>query len=365
MKRLSILIAALIFISGVGIVSAAPLSSMLSVTTCPLLVQHPKVASVLITVINEGTTPTGRYDQMLSISPQDYAPLVNSNLSNVYFTLQSGACVPSWIEANASMTFSNTPIWVLLPSIPPLSAVYVWMNFAAPGTFLLSTTGPAGEAPGLSSRYGSVDDGAVVFPFYWNFVSLPSGWSATTSGSGRAVVSNGLSVSGSVADISMDRVIWSPPLVVDYVGTLGFGAISGGWGATMGAVTSFDDTGWGTTPACSPIRGFYNIEEYPAGGACNATVVTTGASGVFTFEWRTAHASALRFDYGKPFDLVVVPGATTASTPGFQVVGGPTAVVSWLRARAYVPQPILVVLGATPLPKGCYDPGLLVPDLCV
>lgn len=328
---------------------------------CPLLSDFPRVADAPITVENLGAAPTGPYDQLLNLSAQNYSPYIDSNFSNVYFTDGSGACVPAWIEANATAQSTDTPIWVSLGSIAAHSSDQLYLDFASASSFVLSSAGPIGESPLLSPVYGGFDDGSLVFPAYWNFTVVPVGWNAT----GNVTVHDGASVRGAASELSIGSPEWFAPLVVDWYGTAGFSGGTGFFGATLGAVTAFDDTGWGDDSGFSPARAFYNIQAYPAGGTFNASVSSAGKTGVYTFDWTGAHDSSLRFDYGRAVDSVHVSTATTWSSPGFQVVNGPTVSVFWLRAHTCETEPIFVRFGTLPAPCIPTAAALLTPARCV
>ena len=65
-------------------------------------------------------------------------------------------------------------VWVNLPSglaaAPgPSNSITIYMNIM--GSNVMSSTGPTGEAPELSSSFGQYDDGSSVFTFYSNAVS--------------------------------------------------------------------------------------------------------------------------------------------------------------------------------------------------
>jgi hypothetical protein len=133
-----------------------------------------------ITITNNQSTATPNpYQQMIKLNESIYSNYIHYNQSsaNFEFTYANNTIIPSWIESNNSGTLT---IWLKLYSIPALSSVTIYIDFASLTTNLLSSSGTTGigEAPQLSPTYGEYDDGAIVFPLYSNFYDTLAGYSA-------------------------------------------------------------------------------------------------------------------------------------------------------------------------------------------
>ncbi len=167
--------------TGVGSGSGSGLS-------CPIT--PPSIAPVAyanVTVVNyQNISAPVNFQQMIVINSSDYKSYINGNWSNVEFTTDpnaTGAVLQAWVESNATNSSSHTIVWVNItragalgkyqptasgqPSIS--SSVIFYMDFLPMNASILSTCGPTGEAPQLSSTYAKYDNGAHVFDFYDNF----------------------------------------------------------------------------------------------------------------------------------------------------------------------------------------------------
>jgi hypothetical protein len=134
---------------------------------------------VNITIANGQANATGQYDQLVDVNSQLYNPYINQNWTNVRFTYQNGTAIPAWIESNATWNSPRTAVWLRLNSIGGSSSVVIRMAFTYTFLNLLNPKGSIGEAPQLSSVYGQYDNGALVFPkFYDNFTTSAgfTGW---------------------------------------------------------------------------------------------------------------------------------------------------------------------------------------------
>jgi hypothetical protein len=117
---------------------------------------------------------------MITANSLAYESYEKSGLQNVEFSTSpdgQGTVLDAWIESGASNTSTSTVYWVNLPSgIPASNSITIYMNFMPSN--VMSSSGPTGEAPQLSSTYAQYDDGASVFNFYDNFkgTTLSSVW---------------------------------------------------------------------------------------------------------------------------------------------------------------------------------------------
>ena len=86
--------------------------------------------------------------------------------ANFYFEYPNGTIIPAWIESDVNGILT---IWLkLLYSIPPYSKTTIYIVYSKNKNYM-SSKGPIGEAPELSTPYGEYDDGWKVFDFYYNF----------------------------------------------------------------------------------------------------------------------------------------------------------------------------------------------------
>ncbi|MGC9190663.1 MAG: hypothetical protein ACP5FR_01995 [Candidatus Micrarchaeia archaeon] len=170
---------------------------------------------VPITLTNsQGSATPAPFQQLIIADSGSYSSYEQSGLQNVEFTTSpnaQGTILDAWIEANASNTATKTIYWVKLPNgIGASSSITIYMNFMP--TSVMSSSGPTGEAPRLSSTYGAYDDGADVFNVYQNFAgsSCPSGWSCQSG----VTINNGATVdNANITSISQ----YSPQVLDVYV----------------------------------------------------------------------------------------------------------------------------------------------------
>ncbi len=127
------------------------------------------VRAILLTVNNTGGTATGPFQQLVTIPTQEWADYVNANWSNVEFTYASnGTEIPAWIASGASSPAVSTQVWLSLASIPAYGSLGIDMDVLSKTDYLFSATGDIGESPDLSPVYGEYDNGAVIFPAYFD-----------------------------------------------------------------------------------------------------------------------------------------------------------------------------------------------------
>ena len=136
-------------------------------------------AYVPITITNNQASATpAPFQQLINVNSALYGNSINSEWSNVAFTDQipgslNATFLQAWVESGASNTSNSTMVWVKLPkSIPPLSSVTIYMDFAS--TNVMSANGPTGEAAQLSPTLGQYDniqnvmDRGLTFQIYYN-----------------------------------------------------------------------------------------------------------------------------------------------------------------------------------------------------
>ena len=128
---------------------------------------------------------------------------VNANVSNVEIVNSTFSPLYAWMQAGNYNTTSVSDIYVNLSKtiVAPYATTTLYILVYNKTTDLLGKNNYWGEAPYLSSPYGAYDNGAHVFPYYWNFAgdTLPGGLSFgyITAGEtgGSYSVNNGLNIS--------------------------------------------------------------------------------------------------------------------------------------------------------------------------
>ena len=183
------------YTSATGTVLSAEIGSVsasVSTSSNSAALGQNSVLYVPITITNTQNAPTpAPFQQMLTIDSAAYSNDINSAWSNVEFTTGPGATgnvLQAWVESGAGNTVSSTIVWVNLPSgIGANSNTVIYMNFMQSN--VMSSSGPTGEAPQLSSTYGQYDNGANVFTHYGGGGS--AGWSQFTYVGGTWSTANG------------------------------------------------------------------------------------------------------------------------------------------------------------------------------
>ncbi len=132
---------------------------------------------------------------------------VNANVSNVEIVNSTFSPLYAWMQAGNYNTTSYSDIYVNLSKtiVAPHATTTLYILIYNKTADLLEKNNYWGEAPYLSSPYGAYDNGAHVFPYYWNFVGnvLPSGLSVGTTyykssaTGGTYTVANGITFSES------------------------------------------------------------------------------------------------------------------------------------------------------------------------
>lgn len=181
------------------------------------------IGSLSLTLHNTMASATGPYQQSVVVNSSAYQNLINSNWSNAEFVYSAnGTPVPAWIESNASNSSSHTLIWLNMSSIAAGAVANLTLYFFPKSSFNLSASGPLGESPRLSAKYGEFDDGSSVFNFYDDFTTSKLGSKWIVNGSWSYTGGSGISytsVPGSGLSISSHEN-FSYPAVVDFDGDL-------------------------------------------------------------------------------------------------------------------------------------------------
>ena len=291
------------YTSATGTVLSAEIGSVsasVSTSSNSAALGQNSVLYVPITITNTQASATpAPFQQMLTIDSAAYSNDINSAWSNVEFTTGPGATgnvLQAWVESGAGNTVSSTIVWVNLPSgIGANSNTVIYMNFMQSN--VMSSSGPTGEAPQLSSTYAEYDNGASVFPsLYTNFAgtSAPSGWTASTNP--PPDISNGLSLTTTCEYLyTNSNYGLNDAQILDFYGTypaptggantgLGYGT-SVYWDintnanvnyvvATVGSITAPPSTSvWGIYWPSTSSASFYN--NYALLGTATGSLPTT------------------------------------------------------------------------------------------
>jgi len=157
---------------------------------------------VPITITNSQSSATpAPFQQMIQIKTSNYSQLVFSTSTpqaNFEFFTASGTIVPAWIESYTSPTLT---VWVNIANgIAANSTATIYLGIGSSSANFLSNSGTSGigMAPELGPVYAQYDNGASVFPsFYDNFAGTSLNttlWTNDASNaSGILTINNGMS----------------------------------------------------------------------------------------------------------------------------------------------------------------------------
>ncbi len=181
--------------------SATMPSALYGSSTCsgPSQPSETNVCYVPVTLHNSTSSATpSNYPQLVTVNSSLYSSLESAGLQNVEFSTGpggTGTLLQAWLESGNTTSSTTTVWWVNMGSntIAAGNSLTIYMNFMTSN--VMSALGPTGEAPQLSGTYAQYDNGATVFPtFYDNFagISLASKW--TSDGFQTVAVNNGVTL---------------------------------------------------------------------------------------------------------------------------------------------------------------------------
>ena len=205
----------------------------------PILLYNPKKAA------------TGNYNQLIHLDSAALSTWLNANDSNIEFSYANGTVIDSWFESNVSNGLKNTVVWLKLWDLSDWTGNFyvntINVSISASTNYTIhSYWGPTGVAPQLTNPYGAGDDGARVFPEYYNFsgTSLPSAWSTESGWTGS--VSNGVTISATPTGCGgIGATIGEP--IVSNVSVDALGEITTGHSVLilgMGSSSTFTGCNW-------------------------------------------------------------------------------------------------------------------------
>ena len=304
---------------------------------------------------NQGSATPMPFQELVNIDSAAYSSYINSNWNNVEFTTGpggTGTALQAWIEANASNTASDTQVWVALPNgIAANGQLTIYMDFM-PGS-VLSSSGPIGEAPQLSSTYAQYDNGANVFSYYvrWGGLSaLPSGWSnggSSTFNPEDTTLSAGNSGGWYVAYASTPTFFDSPPYVMEFYGSA-YDPVNAGVAFGLGNSLSTVMIGSALLMEEAQSGQPYNLIATQINGqtTSNTGFADISANKLYSLA-ATQSGSAFYINYAQEWSGNVAPSLNPAylligpSYDGAPQVKSYPVTVYWIRGRAYPPNGVM------------------------
>jgi hypothetical protein len=365
-------------------------SFLILLTVQPATAQSPTippgiVAYVPITITNQQPLPTpAPFQQLVRVNSAAYSSYEASNLQNVLFFYASGGIVPSWLESGNSNTATGTVYWLSISGgIRAASSITFYMGFASPPTNALNGQ-TTGEAPQLSPTYAQFDNGASIFPtFYESFagVRLPHDFNRVThfdnprSASSTSSDSNGLFLQttgglsclgcgsfihvfstgtfnpvGSVFDAYLSS---TTPQTLPSTNQYGVAGLSLNPTAPCGGSNCGDF--WGFNNAVQEYEGYTNTGAYynprsTSGGFAydyrqglpfSGNQSTANMVGVYSLDWQTATAFTTEYNYASQLTMsqnIPSLGAAYVSLDFYaSALSSAQAEFQWVRQRAYPP----------------------------
>ncbi|MCL5262269.1 MAG: DUF2341 domain-containing protein [Candidatus Marsarchaeota archaeon] len=341
-------------ISTISTTLSTTLSTTVSTTISTTVTTISTIYYVPITLTNSQSAATpAPFQQLIVVPSSTYSSYINSAWSNVQFTTgagNTGTVLQAWIEDNASNTAAHTTIWVKLPNgIGASSGTTIYMNFLP--SAVLSSSGPTGEAPQLSSTYGQYDNGADVFSMYWNFAgtSLPAGLTEAVSGGGSVTVNNGLTLNDEASSSSY-AIVYSSSTLSDPTVIDAWLTGSSTYGIQLGETTESGVYSGYETPYYTYEYATEHTQIYYIGDGTNSYYPSSGTGGytlpeVATFVWNTTGWEQAMRNYSDEIQWAntnYAPPSTyylTVFEGGSWVYGYGT--ITWLRERAYPPNGVM------------------------
>ena len=307
---------------------------------------------IAITITNgESSATPSPFQQQITIDSDSYSSYLASGLSNVNFQDGSGNIIDSWLESGNSNTSTSTIYWVSLANgIGANSSVTIYYCIYATTVNAFNTTN-TGVAPQLTSTYAQYDDGASVFPVYYNLAGTTLDSRISTLSGVTLTQNNGLSLAVTTTSTTFYVLTTSQ--------------------ITSPAILEVDETYYGVGTGTNPNEQYglvidsntstsQNTGGLPGGTNYMARIInnagvspqinnggTTLASGTLNYTSQyTAIDSFIQTPSGlsATFDGTTTSASTTALTSGylgFYIYSGSAnsnvAFVQWLRTRAYPP----------------------------
>ncbi|HEV2226469.1 MAG TPA: hypothetical protein VGR56_06660 [Nitrososphaerales archaeon] len=313
--------------------------------------------SITLTNSQSAATPNPLQEKM-TWNPSTYASNEASNLGNIRFCLDN-ACLTqlnAWLESctpSCSTSATSASAWVKLTSSIAANggALTIYMVFLSLSTNFDNNFW--GEAPNLSSAYGTNDNGANVFSFYDNFAgtALSAKWTRVTSGAGGTVtVNNGATFAAAATTdwVFVYSATQSQPKIAE-----SYMVSASGDDPMLGEETS------GLTNGFHAMYNGYSLDWFAGApgqeeefcpqssagaGTCTFQSVSTFPAGIWSLRWAAAGTEGSTDGAGNSItstDNSVGAIANYGIYVGTSEIGTGNNVVRWSRMRAYPPSNVL------------------------
>jgi len=309
-----------------------------------------------ITITNTQTTATPNpFQQMIRLNESTYKGHIhyNGSSANFEFSYAINKVIPAWIESNNSGTLT---IWLKIYSIPASSSITIYIDFASLTTNLLSSSGTTGigEAPQLSPTYGEYDDGASVFPVYYNFAGTTLDSRISTISGVTLTQNNGLSIALSTLDVFyiLTSSFATSPFVMEayetYYGVSASVNVNEEWGFAIDSNTSTSRNMGYNVGGTNYMARILNSAGISPQIFYEGATISQG-----TLNYTSQYTSIDSFTQTPSglittFNGTTISAATTALTSGYigffifsQVANSNIVTVHWLRTRTYPPNGVM------------------------
>lgn len=295
---------------------------------------------VPITLTNSQATATNAtFPCMITINSSAYSAYIWANWSNVVFTTgpaDTGTSLYAWVEANATNTNTSTVVWVTLVSaITAGSNQTIYMNFMSANE-MTGTTGYTGENPLLSSSYGALDNGALVFSYYTNFsgASLPSGWVVASAG-GSYTVNNGVLIN----DVSgWETLLYNVSFNPQTTSLEMYGYLNNPVYANNAMFGCFNDTSTGYPQyLLISYNSLYYIDNYNGSLATTSTTALSVTTNKTLTIWTNTTGTFATVNYASLTYLATDFTAGTTKYAGIGVISNMVGYMQYARERATPP----------------------------
>ncbi|MEM0172906.1 MAG: hypothetical protein QXI16_00200 [Sulfolobaceae archaeon] len=316
-KLMSVFIVLMLLISGLVFIG---FSNEVNAQTSPLY-QYP------ITFTNS-PSGSGSYQQLINLTMSSYN-INTTSIDNFLFSYTNGTFIYAWIES-----YNSTTLTVWLNLLNGTTEIYLDVYSLTTNEFS-NTSSYLGEAPQLSPTYGEYDNGALVFPFYYNFAgtSLSSSWTPFIQqgkSAGTTTVDNGLTLTGGDGWWGYNSTYQvSAPSIIEWYGEQ---EATGGYGPFAGTYTGvFFEERVGDSPSRWGIdytnNGVTSEVNYTGTSVVNTTYLVSGY-----------YVSGNQLLYTN-YTTEQVSGNVTLGTSNL-VIGSyqsSTSYFQWIRVRTYLP----------------------------
>jgi len=299
-----------------------------------------------LTITNHQDVATSApFQQEVVMNASRYSAIEAPNLSNIEFFYSNGTIIPSWLESGNSSS-KNAIYWLKIGSIPANSSINLFIGFASTNLNLFNGK-TVGEAPQLSSTYGEYDDGANVFPVYYNFAgtSLPSDFTSYL-GDATLSIDNGLHIKvvNNGCSSTWAGIIYNNPINAadSIVETYSSGTRAGG-PEDVGLYTGNSEVSGGYAGVASTWGWGYGTISGGYGNIGNPFDISSG-SGIASIYWIGNGDEGVGWNYDFVSSTNTNEGWSSslyASIQTGQCSPGANMMYYWFRVRSYPPNGVM------------------------